>query len=186
MQPGISGWQLHSHGVNHQRFSEITEIEALLEIKDSKQWFDTYLNLTPICFVYPYGVRAHKNIVRKYYNYERPSNYNTISLWNGKNRKIPTIYSSRSFLKVSKKPFVYTNILFHSVVTNPQQFWNNSPKQFKEILNNIYKNKIEVITLSEAIKRSVKHTNTERAKHFLITKFWGMNEFARSIAPSGT
>lgn len=68
------GWGIGSHSLTHKNLTEVSLIEAEMEIKASKFWIESLIGITPNIFVFPFNAwnKELENIALKYYEKVRP------------------------------------------------------------------------------------------------------------------
>ena len=164
-----AGWDFQSHGVTHTKFTELSTEQAIFELIKSKQWMQTNLNITPCCFSLPHSKIAHINLILKHYDYVRIGAH---YFWDGCERKIPIINNIEEAIKISKYSYLFANIIFHSVISKPEN-WEHTYDDFKYIIDKIHNSDVDVVTFKDSINNIKKRESTP----FYINKFIIRNYF---------
>jgi len=158
-----NGWDLQNHGVLHPDFFKLAAKDVEWELMESKRWMLENLNISPRCFVLPYGRAPHHNLILKYYNYVRTTQW---GFWDGKNNTIPII-RNLNVLKFLRDPRIFSVFLFHSIIDNPEN-GEITRGDFQLILDKIHISDVELVTFSEAINKKNEINYKSLIKYYIM------------------
>ncbi len=158
----IAGWEVSNHSMTHPHLNEITSKNLLrFEIEESKKKLEER-GFTVSSFTFPYGEEGSveaKNLVKENYSYWRSTASAVNSVPSGP--YLTTLFVTECMSKEDLERWIkeaqeekgWLVITLHSVIENPVGWWQQTPEQFKMILEMVEESSLEVVLPGEMFNR---------------------------------
>ena len=153
-------WEIGSHGLNHANLAFLSKEDLEKNLNLSREiLIKEGFNISSIAFPYGSYNKNISNSVKNYYFSARPlindynlrnseNLYELKSKWIDKNSEVIEVCS---WIKYAKLNNLWLILVFHNIKDSPTEYWDESTKDFQEILKCINESNIEVKTISGVI-----------------------------------